>query len=86
MVFFLSNSDTSRSRKPHEQDGRDYHFVPREEMERGIINHRYVNHVNTFISTFSFPSFLKVHLFCTKRRNGKRLINNRYVYCCIILP
>ena len=35
-------TDTSRGRKPHEQDGRDYHFVPREEMERGIINHRYV--------------------------------------------
>ncbi|WAR09930.1 MPP7-like protein, partial [Mya arenaria] len=34
--------DTSRRRKPHEEDSREYYFVPREEMERGIINHRFV--------------------------------------------
>ncbi|XP_053385588.1 MAGUK p55 subfamily member 7-like isoform X2 [Mercenaria mercenaria] len=33
---------TSRKRKQHEQDSREYHFVPREEMERGIINHKFV--------------------------------------------
>ncbi|KAL4217503.1 MAGUK p55 subfamily member 7 [Mactra antiquata] len=33
---------TSRKKKVHEQESREYHFVPREEMERGIINHRFV--------------------------------------------
>ncbi|KAH3748021.1 MAGUK p55 subfamily member 7-like [Dreissena polymorpha] len=35
---------TSRRKKTHEQDSREYHFVPREEMERGIINHRFVEY------------------------------------------
>lgn len=33
---------TSRSRKEHEVDARDYHFVTREEMEADIQNHLFI--------------------------------------------
>lgn len=36
-------SDTTRERRAHEEDGRDYHFVAsREQMERDIQNHLFI--------------------------------------------
>ncbi len=37
-----SRSDTSRPRRDHEVDGRDYHFVSREQMERDIQEHLFI--------------------------------------------
>lgn len=36
-------ADTTRPKRPYEQDGRDYHFVTsREKMERDIQNHLFI--------------------------------------------
>ncbi|CAI9729189.1 Hypothetical predicted protein [Octopus vulgaris] len=35
---------TTRLKKPHEVDGRDYHFVSRDEMEKGILLNRFVEY------------------------------------------
>lgn len=35
---------TTRLKKPHELDGRDYHFVSRDEMEKGILLNRFVEY------------------------------------------
>ncbi|XP_033728891.1 MAGUK p55 subfamily member 7-like [Pecten maximus] len=35
---------TSRTRKPFEEEGKEYHFISRQEMESGIIAQRYVEH------------------------------------------
>lgn len=41
MIYF--NVDTTRPRRDHEMDGRDYHFVAsREQMERDIENHLFI--------------------------------------------
>lgn len=42
-ISFISFSDTTRSRREYEVDGRDYHFVSsREQMERDIQNHLFI--------------------------------------------
>ena len=41
--YFYSHIDTTRSRRPHEVDGRDYHFVEsREQMEKDIQDHLFI--------------------------------------------
>lgn len=35
-------ADTSRPRREHEMDGRDYHFVSKEQMENDIQNHLFI--------------------------------------------
>ncbi|XP_060080766.1 MAGUK p55 subfamily member 7-like [Ylistrum balloti] len=35
---------TSRTRRPFEEEGKEYHFISRQEMESGIIAQRYVEH------------------------------------------
>lgn len=40
---FVISTDTTRSRREYEVDGRDYHFVAsREQMERDIQNHLFI--------------------------------------------
>ena len=36
--------DTSRPRKSNEQNGKDFHFVSRQKMERDIENYAFVEH------------------------------------------
>lgn len=40
----MNRSDTSRPRKPDEQNGKHFHFVSRQEMERDIENCVFVEH------------------------------------------
>jgi guanylate kinase len=44
----FSVSCTTRKPRDHEQDGRDYHFVDRAEMERLIAADEFVEHANVF--------------------------------------
>ncbi len=44
----FSVSCTTRKPRDHEQDGRDYHFVDRMEMERLIAADEFVEHANVF--------------------------------------
>ena len=44
----FSVSCTTRKPRAHEQDGRDYHFVDRAEMERLIAAGEFVEHANVF--------------------------------------
>ena len=39
------HADTSRPRRPDERNGKHYHFVSREEMEKGIENNSFVEYV-----------------------------------------
>lgn len=63
---------TSRRRKPHEEESREYKFIPREEMERGIINHRFVEfgefkgnlYGTTYSSIWSVIQKGKICLLC----------------------
>lgn len=64
---------TSRRRKHHEQEDREYHFVPREEMERGIINHRFVE----------FGEF-KGNLYGTSYASIRSVISSGKI--CILTP
>ncbi|XP_075710868.1 guanylate kinase-like [Rhinoderma darwinii] len=41
-VFGFSVSHTTRSPRSGETNGKDYHFVPREEMQRGIANGEFI--------------------------------------------
>ena len=42
-LYQLFSLDTTRARRPHEVDGRDYHFVEsREQMEKDIQNHLFI--------------------------------------------
>lgn len=61
MLSFLIFTDTTRLKKPHELDGRDYHFVSRDEMEKGILLNRYkdffiITCIIKFVSYFSINS------------------------------
>ena len=47
-VLSFSVSCTTRPPRAHEQDGRDYHFVDRPEMERLIAAGEFVEHANVF--------------------------------------
>jgi guanylate kinase len=38
--IFLFILDTTRERKPYEEDGKEYHFLSREEMEEQILAQR----------------------------------------------
>lgn len=44
LVFHMSDkksfADTTRERRPFEEDGKEYHFLTREEMEEEIIKQR----------------------------------------------
>jgi guanylate kinase len=40
--IFLVILDTTRERKPYEEDGKEYHFLSREEMEEQILAQRSV--------------------------------------------
>ena len=40
----MNCSDTSRPRKPDERNGKHFHFVSRQEMERDIENYAFVEH------------------------------------------
>lgn len=44
----FSVSCTTRKPRDHEQDGRDYHFIDRAEMERLIATDEFVEHANVF--------------------------------------
>ncbi len=44
----FSVSCTTRKPRDHEQDGRDYHFIDRAEMERLIAADEFVEHANVF--------------------------------------
>ncbi len=44
----FSVSCTTRKPRAHEQDGRDYHFIDRAEMERLIATGEFVEHANVF--------------------------------------
>jgi guanylate kinase len=44
----FSVSCTTRKPRDHEQDGRDYHFIDRTEMERLIAADEFVEHANVF--------------------------------------
>lgn len=44
----FSVSCTTRKPRPHEQDGRDYHFIDRAEMERLIAAGEFVEHADVF--------------------------------------
>lgn len=44
----FSVSCTTRKPRAHEQDGRDYHFIDRAEMERLIAAGEFVEHANVF--------------------------------------
>ena len=44
----FSVSWTTRKPRDHEQDGRDYHFIDRAEMERLIAADEFVEHANVF--------------------------------------
>ncbi|XP_069585199.1 guanylate kinase isoform X2 [Ranitomeya imitator] len=43
-VFGFSVSHTTRGPRPGEANGKDYHFVTREEMQRGIDNGDFIEH------------------------------------------
>ncbi|XP_040287636.1 guanylate kinase [Bufo bufo] len=43
-VFGFSVSHTTRNPRPGEADGKDYHFVTREEMQRGIDRGDFIEH------------------------------------------
>jgi guanylate kinase len=44
----FSVSCTTRPPRPHEQDGRDYHFISREEFERLIAAGEFIEHADVF--------------------------------------
>lgn len=86
------SADTSRRKKSHEQDSREYHFVPREEMERGIINHRYTPCLssccryaflvyNFFRSSTVLEGFLILLHVCLSSLFVRRLGRNEAPFC-----
>ena len=44
----VSVSHTTRARRPGDEDGRDYHFVSREEFERMIASDRFLEYAEVF--------------------------------------
>lgn len=44
MLIIYNDVDTTRSPRAGEEDGRDYHFVKREVMEREIADHKFIEH------------------------------------------
>ena len=44
-TLILIIPDTSRPQRPDERNGKHYHFVSREEMERGIESNSFVDYV-----------------------------------------
>ncbi|KAK3592353.1 hypothetical protein CHS0354_035102 [Potamilus streckersoni] len=64
---------TSRPRKPYELDGREYHFVSRSEMEKGILTQRFIE----------FGEY-KGNLYGTSMSSIKDVINSGKV--CLLSP
>ena len=44
----FSVSCTTRAPRPHEQDGRDYHFISRGEFERLVVAGEFIEHADVF--------------------------------------
>ena len=51
----LSVSATTRAKRPGEEDGREYHFLDREEFERWIREDRFIEHVELFGNYYGTP-------------------------------
>jgi guanylate kinase len=51
----LSVSATTRPRRPGEKDGREYHFLGRDEFERWIEENRFIEHVKLFGHYYGTP-------------------------------
>ena len=62
IVLFI---DTSRPRRPNERNGKHYHFVSRDEMERAIENNLFVEYV-----------YLNGHYFGTSVNSIRNVMNS----------
>ncbi|XP_071103317.1 MAGUK p55 subfamily member 7-like isoform X3 [Haliotis cracherodii] len=77
---------TSRPKKPFEQDGKEYHFVTREEMESGIMEQRSVADEAGHSSKVMFAEFgeYKGNLYGTSVESIKTIIALGKV--CLVTP
>ncbi|XP_067687631.1 MAGUK p55 subfamily member 7-like isoform X2 [Haliotis asinina] len=77
---------TSRPKKPFEQDGKEYHFVTREEMESGIMAQRSVGDEAGHSSKVMFAEYgeYKGNLYGTSVESIKAIINMGKV--CLVTP
>lgn len=73
MRLILKHSDTSRSMRPGEVNGKEYHFVTRDEMEKEIAAGKLIE----------FGEY-KGNLYGTSSESVKSLVNAGYV--CILNP
>jgi guanylate kinase len=54
--YVLSVSATTRSRRPGEEDGREYHFLGKDEFERWIEEGKFIEHVELFGNYYGTPA------------------------------
>jgi len=72
--------DTSRSPRPGEQNGREYHFVSRKEFEKLISEDKFIEHTQCITTQYLAESSLLKLLWYDYRSRGSRHTNRQEMY------